>query len=101
MPNVSDDFLLAALRMVEYLEDDEQEHFEEMEHNGEPTDGHIYISVNKVRTDLVNMNIYSSPEVEERWKKHFEQVAENHARVARRVVPVDTVPGMHPFKDGN
>ena len=83
MPQVSDDFLLAALRLVEYLEDDEMEDFEEREESGENTDGHIYISVNKVRTDLVNMNILNSPERQEQGRKRREQMAEELRRSAQ------------------
>ena len=100
MPTVSDDFLLAALRMVEYFEDDEMEDFEQREANGESVDGHIYISVNKVRTELLlAFDITSSPEAEERARKYRDQLTQIVA--AQRVVPAATIPGTHPFKDGN
>ena len=99
MPNVADDFPHAALRLVEYLERDEMKHFEEMEANGEPTDGHIYLSVNKVRTELVSMNIYNSPEAEEQAREYRDQLTQIMAE--EWVVPAATIPGTHPFKDGN
>ena len=71
MPNVSNDFLLAALRMVEYLEHDEMRDFETMEANGEPTDRHIYISVNKVRSELLlGFDVSSSDTFEEDLMKN-------------------------------
>ena len=74
MNEVSDEFLLAALRMVEYLEESEMDDYKYLEENGVNTDGHIYLSVNKVRTDLLNMNISSSPECEEQAKKLREEI---------------------------
>jgi hypothetical protein len=95
MPYVSKDFLLAALRLVEYGEDDERKHFEEMERNGEDTDGHIYLSINKVRTDLVQMNIWLSPEAEERGRKWQAEIEEHNILQAWKYASANH-PGARP-----
>jgi hypothetical protein len=40
--------LHAVVKLIEYLEHDEREHFEEMQHDGEDVSKHIYLSVKAV-----------------------------------------------------
>ncbi len=70
--------------------------FEVREANGDPTDGHIYISVNKVRTELLlGFDITSSPEAEERARKWQEQLFETNIRQAWKEASANH-PGARP-----
>ena len=96
MPTVSDEFFLAALRMVEYLEDDEMEDFEQREANGESVDGHIYISVNKVRTDLlIEFDISDADAFEEELRSSREPPPEATIRQAWKEASANH-PGYRP-----
>jgi hypothetical protein len=61
MQPVTDEFLRDVLLLVEYLEPNEHEHFEEMEDNGEDTATHIYRTVKAVREYLFPLGFQESP----------------------------------------
>ena len=68
MKQVTDEFMMAVLRMVDCLEDaDEQEHYENMLGDGESVERHVYLSMKVARDELSGLGIHVSPErVEQR-----------------------------------
>jgi hypothetical protein len=73
MKPISEKFLAAAVKVVEYMEEDEREHFEEMKASGEPVNDHIYFAVKTLRDELIAMGLEPRRPQEE-FRKQFEEL---------------------------
>jgi hypothetical protein len=71
MYQVTPEFLGNVLRLVEYLQGDEFEGFEELKLNGEDTTGHIYLVVKSVAETLWPLGFQETPELKAYLKTFF------------------------------
>jgi hypothetical protein len=71
----------AIVKLVEYMEHDEREHCEDMQHNGEDVSNHIYLSIRAVTDWLTGQGIT--------WRNpHAEMMEKFEAAFAKHGVTV-------------